>query len=225
VIDDVQDQGLYSSNPQDVNNLKAEHGNGSGDVRHNLNYSLNYQIPMGKGHLLFGNAPSVLQTLASGWNVNSLGIIRSGVTSSIAMSGINSYGNSNYTNQRPNVVAGVSPYVARTINGSGYITYLNRSAWATPAAGTFGNERRNTVYGPKFVQFDMAAMKEAHIGERQSVQFRAEIFNALNHPNFGFPNVSWTPTSATFGTISSTFGNTMGFGTARQIQFALKYQF
>ena|GEM_PF-1176036 len=225
VLDDVQDQGLYSSNPQDVNNLKAERGNGSGDVRHNVNYSLNYQIPMGKGHLLFGNAPTVLQTLASGWNVNSLGIIRSGVTSSIAMSGINSYGNANYTNQRPNVVAGVSPYVARTINSSGYITYLNRSAWATPAAGTFGNERRNSIYGPNFVQFDMAAMKETHIGERQNVQFRAEIFNAFNHPNFGFPNVAWTPTSATFGTISSTFGNTMGFGTARQIQFALKYQF
>jgi hypothetical protein len=225
VIDDVQDQGLYSSNPQNNDDLKAERGNGSGDIRHNLSYSLNYQLPIGKGHALLGRNIPVVTTLASGWSINSLGILRSGVTSSVAMSGINTYGNLNYTNQRPDVVAGASRYVTRTLDSNGYVTYLNRSAWSRPATGTFGNSRRNTVYGAKFTQIDFAALKDTHLSGRQNIQFRAEIFNLLNHANFGFPNVAWTPTSATFGTISSTFGNTLGFGTARQVQFAVKYQF
>ena len=236
VIDDVQDQGLYSSNPQDNNNLKAERGNGSGDIRHNLSYSVNYQLPIGSGHFLLGNATPIVRSVVSGWSVNSLGILRTGVTSNVTMSGINTYGNSNYTNQRPDVVSGASRYVARTLDSNGYITYLNPAAWSKPATGTFGNSRRNTVYGTNFTQVDFAAIKDTHISGRQNVQFRAEIFNLLNHANFGFPNVVWpavvTPSTTTtvqqpttFGTISSTFGNTLGFGTARQIQFAVKYQF
>jgi hypothetical protein len=123
------------------------------------------------------------------------------------------------------VVAGVSTYVPRSLNSAGNITYLNRAAWTTPAAGTFGNSRRNTVYGPKFNQLDLSLLKTTHITERHELEFRAEFFNIFNHANFGFPNVSWTPTSASFGLITSTFGNTMGFGTSRQIQFALKYKF
>ncbi len=225
VIDDVQDQGLYSSDPQDVNNIRAERGNGSGDIRHNFSFSLVYELPMGAGHSFLGTSPVVVRKLASGWSVNSLGIFRSGVTSNVTMSGINSYGNLNYTNQRPDVVSGTSRYVPRTLNSSGYISYLNRSAWARPADGTFGNSSRNTVYGPKFNQLDLSLLKDTQIHEGHVLQFRAELFNVLNHPNFGFPNVSWTPTSATFGSITSTFGNTLGFGTARQVQFALKYMF
>jgi len=225
VIDDVQDQGLYSSDPQDVNNLKAERGNGSGDIRHNFSFSLIYALPMGEGHSFLGTSPAAVRKIVSGWSINSLGIFRSGVTSSVTMSGINSYGNLNFTNQRPNLVQNTSLYVPRTLNSSGYITYLNRSAWTTPATGTFGNSPRNNVYGTKFNQLDISLLKDTRLSELQLLQFRAEFFNILNHPNFGFPNVSWTPTAATFGTISSTFGNTMGFGTARQVQFALKYVF
>ncbi|MFC6645068.1 carboxypeptidase regulatory-like domain-containing protein [Granulicella cerasi] len=224
VIDDVQDQGLYSSDPQDVNNLKAERGNGSGDVRNNFSYSFLYSIPMGEGHSFLGNSNEIVKRLASGWNLNSLGILRSGVTSNVTMSGINSYGNLNYTNQRPNVVAGTSKYVAKGFTGT-YINYLNRAAWTTPAAGTFGNSSRNTIYGPRFNQVDASLTKDTKITTTSTLQFRAEMFNILNHPNFGFPNVAWTPTSSTFGTISSTFGNTLGFGTARQVQFGLKYMF
>lgn len=225
VIDDVQDQGLYSSDPQDVNNIRSERGNGSGDIRHNFSFSFIYQLPMGEGHSFLGTSSPAIRKMVSGWSINSLGILRSGVTSNVTMSGINTYGNQNFTNQRPNLVSGASLYVPRTLNSSGYITYLNRSAWTRPAAGTFGNSPRNNIYGPKFNQFDFSLLKDTHVTERQLVQFRAEFFNILNHPNFGFPNVSWTPTSATFGTISSTFGNTLGFGTARQIQFSLKYLF
>jgi hypothetical protein len=64
------------------------------------------------------------------------------------------------------------------------------------------------------------------------LQFRAEIFNIFNHPNFDSPTLAgdganvWTPSGATsFGLIENTVGRTIGFGTARQIQLALKLTF
>ena len=64
------------------------------------------------------------------------------------------------------------------------------------------------------------------------MQFRGEIFNILNHPNFDSPTLAgdganiWTPTgAASFGLIENTVGRTIGFGTARQIQLALKLTF
>lgn len=227
VIDDVQDQGLYASDPQDVNNIRSERGNGSGDIRHNMSFSLLYDLPMGEGHSFLGTAPAPVRVAATGWGINSLGIFRSGVTSSVAMSGINTYGNQNYTNQRPDVNPANGKYLARTFDSSGYITYLNPAAWSRPATGTFGNSSRNTIYGPKFNQWDFALLKNTKLTEGQTLEFRAEFFNILNHPNFGFPNVAWTTPGNTtnFGKLTSTFGNTLGFGTSRQMQFALKYMF
>lgn len=233
-IDDVQDQGLYASEPQDNNNIRAERGNGSGDVRHNFNFSLLYQLPMGEGHAFLGTAPHPVKVLASGWSVNSIGIFRTGVAANVQM-GYNSYGNGNYINQRPNRVWSEKQYTSRSLDSNGYVTFLNPNAWVYPDSGTFGNSPRNSVYGPGFAQVDTSLVKDTKLTETQSLQFRAELFDIFNHPNFGFPNTSYAQTidpdtgqiirSASFGKITSTYGNTIGFGTSRQIQFALKYRF
>ena len=68
------------------------------------------------------------------------------------------------------------------------------------------------------MNFDISLLKVTAITERQSVQFRAEFFNAFNHPQFNNP-VTNQQTAATFGIIQSTSTN------ARVIQFALKYIF
>src|SRR5262249_19055444 len=78
-IDDVQDQGLFSSQPQDDNNFKAERGNSSGDIRHNFAYSVLYSIPMGSGHSFLGNSRGFTGFLVSGWSIASLGLIHSGI--------------------------------------------------------------------------------------------------------------------------------------------------
>ncbi len=223
-IDNVQDQGLYSSEPQDNNNIRAERGNGSGDVRHNFSYNLLYELPMGKGHSFLGHSPAPVRLLASGWSVNSLGIFRSGVAANVQQS-INTYGDGNLINQRPNRVAGQPLYVAKSLDTNGYVTFLNPAGWAYPTAGTFGNSPRNGIYGPHFSQLDASLVKSTEIHGTQLLEFRAEFFDVLNHPNFGFPNTSFSPTSPSFGRITSTFGNTIGFGTSRQIEFALKYKF
>lgn len=222
-IDNVQDQGIYSSEAQDNNNIAAERGNGSGDVRHNFTYNVLYQLPMGKGHQFLGSAAAPVQVLASGWSINSLGIFRSGVAENVQQS-INTYGNGDFINQRPNRNFGTPAYVQPTINPvTGYVSFLNPNGWSTPATGTYGNSPRNGTYGPHFSQTDVSLLKDTQIHEGQLIEFRAEFFDVLNHPNFNFPTTTYG--SASFGSITSTFGNTIGFGTSRQIQFALKYKF
>jgi hypothetical protein len=213
-----------TSEPQDYNNIAADRSNDDYDQRQSLKYTLFYDIPVGSGHALGDSSPRALKTAISGWSVNSLGLFTSGVPVNITQAN-NTYGNGDLINQRPNRVAGQPLYLPRTINAAGGVTFLNPAAWAPPAAGTFGNSPRNPVNAPHLTQVDIALMKTTPIHEDQKIEFRAEFFNLLNHPNFAAPTATYSPTSTTFGTISSTFGTSIGFGTPRQIQFALKYLF
>jgi hypothetical protein len=220
VIDDVQDQGLFASEPQDNNNIHAERGNGSGDVRENFTYSVLYDLPMGQGHAFLGTAARPVRLLASGWQVNSLGIVRSGVAFNVSMND-NTYGNGDYTNQRPDLIAGSQQYAAhKGVNG-----WLNLDAWATPADGTYGDSPRNGWYGPSLTQFDGSLIKKTKLSEHKEVEFRAEFFNLFNHPNFDQPYSAWSAGSSSFGVIYNTINRTIGTGTQRQIQFALKMHF
>jgi hypothetical protein len=220
VIDNVQDQGLFSSEPQDNNNIASERGNGSGDVRHNFTYSILYDLPIGTGHAFLGSAPMPLRTLVSGWQVNSLGLVRSGVAFNVYLNG-NSYGNGDYTNQRPNRDTSVDAYAAdKGPNG-----WLNANAWTMPDTGTYGDSPRNGWYGPGLTQFDGSLIKKTKIAETRELEFRAEFFNLFNHPNFDQPYSYWTDGSSSFGQIYNTINRTIGTGTQRQIQFALKMHF
>src|ERR1700722_7652106 len=103
--------------------------------------------------------------------------------------------------------------------------WYNAAAFSNPVAGTFGNCGRDNLRGPKTVNFDFSAIKHFAIGERQSLQFRVEMFNAPNHVELGTPgSVGWGGSSnvarpSNFGVITSTFTS------MRQIQLALKYNF
>ena len=87
----------------------------------------------------------------------------------------------------------------------------------------FGTCARNNLVGPAQVNFDVSTIKDFHIAERQTLQFRMEVFNAPNHVELGNPATGWGSSNvlpqATFGTITSTRAS------MRQIQFALKYNF
>ena len=73
------------------------------------------------------------------------------------------------------------------------------------------------IQGPGQFNFDISILKTTRILENHTLQFRAEFFNAFNHPQFNNPMVSVT--NAVFGQITSTVVN------PRLIQFALKYVF
>ena len=108
---------------------------------------------------------------------------------------------------------------------------------------TIGNVGRNTLRAPGFFQWDFSAMKNFHLTEKSQLQFRADVFNILNHPNFANPDggvciffTAATPgtpagclTNPNFGrvgqTIADSINSQVGTGTARQEQFALKIFF
>jgi len=146
--------------------------------------------------------------------------------------------------RRPNLLPGVNPYINNDRN------LINPAAFAIPAPGAFGDLARNALRGPNFNQFDLIFNKRFRITETSNIEFRTEIFNIFNRANFALPastlnNALPTITTAgvlasglqpgsaftqsaaggTFGLLRQTVERTVGLGTNRQIQFALRYNF
>ena len=139
--------------------------------------------------------------------------------------------------RRPDLIPGVDPYLK---DGT---QWLNPAAFATPAPGTFGNLQRGALRGPSSTQVDMLIDKRFSMGGTKNLEFRVEIFNVLNTAIFSNPVATlpnalgtaagqlqpgqpFTPAIAgTFGSITSTVGRTVGLGTSRQVQFALRFNF
>jgi hypothetical protein len=91
------------------------------------------------------------------------------------------------------------------------------------AVDRFGDLGRNVVIGPAFSTTDVSLIRNEKLGARARVQFRADVFDLFNHPNFGPPgNIVG---SSTFGKISRTRFPTGEAGSSRQIQLALKFSF
>jgi Carboxypeptidase regulatory-like domain len=156
---------------------------------------------------------------------------------------INTPGGGNSRNvRRPDLVPGVSPFIT-----DGGVLFLNPAAFATPAPGTFGNLERNSIHGPSFKQTDFFFSKHFGFGGSRDFEFRGEVFNLFNTVNFNNPVGTLPqaiPTAAlteanrvqpgqpyttgaagTFGRLTSTVGRTVGLGTPRQVQFALRFSF
>ena len=95
--------------------------------------------------------------------------------------------------------------------------WINRDAFAIPALGTFGDAGVGILRAPGYFNADLSISKRFATFGRQYLQFRGEMFNVLNHPNFGPPNRDIQ--STTFGTVTSTAAD------ARIVQLVLKYYF
>ena len=100
--------------------------------------------------------------------------------------------------------------------------WFDPRAFVLPLQGTFGNVGRSPLRGPGMLMVDSSLLKRVRISEGLNLQFRAGVFNVLNHPNFRYPNevvFQGTDYSPSGGVIPATAT------TARQIQFALKLLF
>jgi hypothetical protein len=102
------------------------------------------------------------------------------------------------------------------------------------AWGTLGNVQRGLLRGPGLDNVDFSINKDTRLpflGEQGNLEFRAEFFNILNHPNFGMPNGTvFSGSSSNYGPYSQAPSGSAGVistlvGTSRQIQFALKVIF
>ncbi len=194
--------------PQDSHNIYLSRGLSEYDNRHRFSASSVYQLPFGEGRKFASTTAGKAGTLISGWEVNTAMQARSGqpfnptVTTDTSNTGEN--------RDKPDLVADWR--VANPTPGQ----WFNVAAFRTAAVGTFGNAGRNILIGPNMVNVDMSLIKNTRIGESKSVQFRLELFNALNHANFDLPNAQINTANA--GRIFSTLP---GFD-ARQIQYGLK---
>ena len=96
-----------------------------------------------------------------------------------------------------------------------------------PAAGTFGNAPRNAWYNPSEQQWDIAFFKNFRLAGTQRLQFRAEIFNFINRPNWS--NIAGSTTTSGFTTVDPTnanFGRVVSKNDARRDgQLSLRYMF
>jgi hypothetical protein len=117
------------------------------------------------------------------------------------------------TPNRPNVVAGQSI----SLSQPKVEEWFNTAAFSDPAPYTFGNAGRDIIPGPGNNIFNLAAQKKFYLRERFTIGFRAEFFNAFNHPNFGIP-LPYVDFAPLFGRILST-------GDPRRAQFALRLEF
>lgn len=92
-----------------------------------------------------------------------------------------------------------------------------------PQPDFFGNLGRNTLIGPGLAMLDMSVNKRFQITERVTLQFRTEMFNSLNHPNFAIPSARTVFTST--GPVGSAGRITSTLTSARQLQLGMKLVF
>jgi hypothetical protein len=124
-------------------------------------------------------------------------------------------------NQRPNLVAGVSPVPQnQTIS-----QWINYQAFSQPAPFTFGNAPRflSDLRAPRYFNWDMGIQKWWNFTEHKRFQFRFEMFNALNHPNFFEPDANLGDVQIVNGANVGSFGRISAAYPARSLQFAGKF--
>jgi hypothetical protein len=107
--------------------------------------------------------------------------------------------------------------------------FFDPCAFAPQPLGTFGNLGRNTLIGPGLSDIDFLINKHFRLGEQRELQFRAEFFNILNHPNFEAPTATGRRIFAGgLNPAPSSSAGVLPFQTttsSRQIQFGLKFVF
>jgi hypothetical protein len=204
---------------QDSLNLRAERGNSDFDMRQHFVASWNYELPVGNGKRLLARAGRLGQTALGGWQLNGIATVNGGLPFTPVMAGnLNTLNGSGL--QRPDRIG--SGLLATGRNPS---RWFDAAAFRTPAPFTFGNSGRNILSGPAQVNFDLSLFKNFPFSRdnRRYVQFRGEVFNAFNTPQFNNPNA--TIGDPGVGRITSAgFSNTF-VGANRQIQLALKLYF
>ena len=237
-IDDtsaIRIQGYDTLFPQNSDCIRCERGLSSFDTRHRLVVSPLYELPVGKGKLLNINN-SFANAIIGGWQVGGIMTLQSGIPETITIGGTDN-SNTQTGYDRPNYVSGTNVNASNQAPGGWY----NRAAFVEAPFGSFGNVGRDTAIAPGIFTINAEIHKNFRMpfNEHHQLQFRAEAFNLLNHPNWGQPNANILAGNAipgapvgtahsSFGTISGLAGQLNGFPATipmRQLQLGLKYTF
>ena len=201
---------LFASFSDDAN-ARLDYGNADGDVRHSLQFDYIYALPA---------VPLLPSAIGSGWQLNGITVMRTGFPLTGMSCSCDPLRVGSFTS-RPDLVSGV-PAIPANVDLPNQ--QLNLAAFTAPPVGRVGNLGRNVFHGPHAINFDMSLFKSFAITERHRVEFRAELFNIFNTPQFANPSGN-IAAPANFGKSLSTITTSSGFATNRQVQFALRYMF
>jgi hypothetical protein len=215
-LDDASDAGATNAeynlpqNPANPGNLSLEKASSSFDHRNRFTANAVYDLPFLKG------ARNWTHTFLGGWRTSGILIVQSGAPFTVNLStaagqDVAHIGLVNGNNiERPNLVG--DPNGGPQTPGA----WFNTAAFVLPAQNTFGSAGRNAVLGPGLATFDFSLQKDFAVAERFTAQFRFDMYNALNHPNFDLPG-------RIFG--ASNFGVITSAQDPRELQLALRLSF
>jgi len=206
----------------DTYNQGLNWGKSGNDVRNIVVVNFVYELPV------FNKSSKLLKMALGGWQTS--GVMQFQGGSPVTIGNGDDYLGIGSTNTKPWNLNGEAElpkkfaHVSAAGNYAGITDYYfmptkSGSAWATkPANGTLPNQNRNSISfnNVGFQNWNIALFKSFKFTEKQFVQFRAEGFNFINHPNWG--GFDTNPTSATFGMVTSKSSN-------RTVQLSLRYNF
>lgn len=220
-------------------NANANRGSSSFDIRNAFSLGLTYDLPTLK-------SSAFIRMILGGWSLQSIVQARSAPPVEISDPNFSTFNSGVFTDFRPDLVPGQPLY----LHGSQYpggkafnpAAFTDSSIPTDPNTGNplrQGNVPRNFLRGFGATQWDFAIHRDFPIHESLHLQFRAEMFNVLNHPNFGQPNGAFGRggfglSTQMLGTSLSGGGGNLGggafdplyqIGGPRSIQLALKLTF
>jgi len=226
--------------------IQGDYGLASFDIRNVFHLSGGYELPFGKGKRFMNSATGVSNRLVSGWSVNWIVTLQGGQPITLncptgTTSGTNCYdilvkgqdpklGLHTLSNGQLSWIGNAAAFAQPCVLGAGGVPINNQPTGCVPLTGlaALGGSPAQ-ISGPGFHRLDFSTFKEIPINERVRMQFRMEMFNILNHPNFNSPGFGGNGVVSISGATNFTSSNFGAIGStrdapydARQIQFALK---
>ncbi|MFN2975395.1 outer membrane beta-barrel protein [Terriglobus aquaticus] len=217
----VSGNSAYAADPR---NNTIEYGPAGTDTPHNLNFTMNYELPFGRGHAFGGNVNHLVDDVIGGWRLGVSGFVYAGFPTTITApdNSFQNDGQQRATRYRPIKVVhrtttnwfGTDPsavpcQTAGVDNGV--------CAYGQPVVGAISQQRPNTERTPGYQQYDASAFKDFHIREGMSFTLRCDASNVFNIASYGNPTRAIN--SSTFGRITTTRSG------PRTLQLAAKFNF
>jgi hypothetical protein len=239
--------GLSTTNsrtPTDIRDFREERGRSDFDRTHVIQAASVWEVPVGKGRHFLGSSHGVVNQIVGGWTINSIYTFMSGEPFAVRSGSFTANGNheSRAGVQQP-VKAKLQELPGQTFAGPVLFKPVNAltcgvdpsQAFCIPAPGQNG-AGRNIFTAPSYWNLDLGFIKTFQLTERFKLQFRTEMFNALNHANFDNPRDASVGSPSIRSSVfaqaccaavapPSTQTIVQTGEAARVIQFALKLQF
>jgi hypothetical protein len=212
---DDQDSSGWGSHAGPISRNYADapsnYSNSNFDVRNAFKGRIVYEVPVGRGRA-FLNHNWLVDELLGGYQISSTMQFRSGNPFSVFATSQNTYSEPGQSSS-PFVNYSGAPFTPA--GGHSNTEWYNPAAFTLPANGTFGNVRRNSVYGPGVEVANLSAGKKFDIHENVKLQIRIDATNAFNHPSFGQPNGNLTTGKGQL--VGQPFSQAGSFPTSAQI--------